>query len=150
MITIDGGLPAGEYIVNAVLAGDENYTGSDATKIFNVEKRYITVNLDDATDIKVGTPVTFTAELNETVTGDVVFTINGVNYTVAVSNADVATYTYTPLNNATLTVVATFNGNNKFNKNSSLNNLMWVEFLLTLMLQPALFMLVKMLYLTLK
>ena len=119
VITIDGGLPAGEYIVNAVLAGDENYTGSGASKTFNVEKRDITVNLDDVTDIKVGTPVTFTAELNETVTGDVVFTINGVNYTVAVSNADVATYTYTPLNNATLTVVATFNGNDKFNKNSS-------------------------------
>ena len=36
-----------------------------------------------------------------------------------VDNADSASYTYTPLNNATLTVVATFMGNDKYNSNAS-------------------------------
>jgi hypothetical protein len=67
----------------------------------------------------VGSPVTFTATLSKEVTGDVVFVINGANYTVHVVDASVATFTYTPLNNATLTVVANFTGNDRYNSKVS-------------------------------
>ena len=37
-VTIQGGLGAGDYIINAVLAGDKNYTGSTANATFKVVK----------------------------------------------------------------------------------------------------------------
>ncbi|SDA73100.1 Ig-like domain repeat protein, partial [Methanobrevibacter millerae] len=118
-VTIDSA-EFGEYIINAVLAGDENYTGSSANKTFNVIKHNITIEIKDITaPIYVGSEITIIAELNETVTGDVIFTINGANYTVHVSDDNKATYDYTPVNNKTLTVVATFVGNNKYNGNST-------------------------------
>ena len=117
-VTISGGLGAGDYIINAVLAGDKNYTGSAANATFKVVKNNVTISVNDTTvpsRIVAGTPVKFTANLNETVTGDVIFTINGANYTVHVNGKDVATYDYTPLDNSTITVIATFNGDNKYN-----------------------------------
>ncbi|MBR6023487.1 MAG: Ig-like domain repeat protein [Methanobrevibacter sp.] len=109
---------AGDYIVNAVLAGNDNYTGSNDTKSFKVVKNNVTISVNSTTvpvSIVVGSPVTFTANLNESVTGDVIFTIGDANYTVPIENKDVATYTYTPANNATIAVVATFAGNDKYN-----------------------------------
>ena len=121
-VTISGGLGAGDYIINAVLAGDKNYTGSAANATFKVVKNNVTISVNDTTvpsRIVAGTPVKFTANLNETVTGDVIFTINGANYTVHVNGKDVATYDYTPVDNSTITVVATFTGDNKYNGNKS-------------------------------
>ncbi|WP_296887139.1 Ig-like domain repeat protein [uncultured Methanobrevibacter sp.] len=119
-VTIKGGLPEGEYIISAVLAGDENYNGSNASDTFNVVKNNITITINDiTTPIVVGSEITIVAELNETVTGDVVFTINGANYTVYVDNDNKASVKYTPVNNETITVVATFLGNDKYNRNST-------------------------------
>ena len=121
-VTIPGGLGAGDYIINAVLAGDKNYTGSAANATFKVVKNNVTISVNDTTvpsRIVAGTPVKFTANLNETVTGDVIFTINGANYTVHVNGKDVATYDYTPVDDSTITVVATFTGDNKYNGNKS-------------------------------
>ncbi|WP_407431961.1 Ig-like domain repeat protein, partial [Methanobrevibacter sp.] len=113
-------LNVGNYEVIALYDGDQNYTNAHAFKSFNVIKKNLTVSLDEVTDkIQVGSPVTLTAKLNETVTGDVVFTVNGVNHTVAVSDADYITYDYTPVDNSPLTVVATFISNDKFNGNKS-------------------------------
>ena len=115
-ITIAGGLEAGDYVINAILKGNENYTGSDDTKSFKVVKYNIEIVLGDIVDpIVVDSPLMLTANLNESVTGDVVFTINGANYTVSVSDTNVATYSYTPINNATISVVARFMGNDKYN-----------------------------------
>lgn len=115
-ITIAGGLEAGDYVINAILKGNENYTGSDDTKSFKVVKYNIEIVLGDIVDpIVVDSPLMLTANLNESVTGDVVFTINGANYTVSVSDTNVATYSYTPINNATISVVAIFMGNDKYN-----------------------------------
>ena len=118
-VIIDNGLEAGEYLINAILACDEKYTGSNSTKAFSVVKNNITVTLDATTPIVVDSPVTFTAKLNESVTGDVIFTINGANYTVHIVDKNNATYVYTPVNNQTLTVVATFVGNDKYTGNFS-------------------------------
>ena len=68
--------------------------------------------------LKVGSPVNLTVNFNETITGIVIFNINGVSYTVNV-NGNNAIYMYTPVSNATLNVVATFMGNSIFNANVS-------------------------------
>ncbi|WP_405269255.1 Ig-like domain repeat protein, partial [Methanobrevibacter sp.] len=116
-------LASGNHSVVVIYEGDKNLNGNWTSATFEVEKLDIAVDLDDITDdIYVGSPVTFTARLNETVTGDVVFTINGANYTVHVSNDTVATYEYTPVNNDTLEVVATFMGNDEYNTNSTSKN----------------------------
>ena len=112
------GLAEGTYTIVAYLAGDNNYESSTAFKVFNVVKNNLTVTLSDVSTIEVGTPVTFTATLNESAKGDVIFNINGVNYTVSI-NGLTTTYTYTPVNNDTLNVVATFMGSDEFNANSS-------------------------------
>ena len=118
-VTIED-VPAGEYLINAVLAGDENYTGSIKNATFNVIKHNITISIDDvAAPIYVDSEITIVAELNETVTGDVVFTINGANYTAHVDNDNKTSVKYTPVNNETITVVATFIGNDKYNRNST-------------------------------
>ena len=110
----------GEYVVMVSYAGDKAYASKTNTTIFNVVKNNLTITLNDITgDIFVDSPVTFTATLNEIVTGTVIFNINGVNYTSIVNNADTASYIYTPVNNDTLSVFATFVGNDKFNANSS-------------------------------
>jgi hypothetical protein len=56
---------------------------------------------------------------DDNVVGDVIFAINGLNYTVFVSNADVASYEYTPVNDDMIEVVATFAGNDNYNVKSS-------------------------------
>ncbi|WP_407432058.1 Ig-like domain repeat protein [Methanobrevibacter sp.] len=118
-VTITGGLAAGKYIINAVLAGNENYTTSSANRSFEVIKNNITIDLTATSPIYAVNPVNFTATLGEKVTGDVIFTINGASYTVHVSDDNKAIYEYTPVNNETLTVVATFAGNDEYNSNST-------------------------------
>ena len=118
-ITIDKAVN-GTYVIVAVLDGDDDYYGSNATATFKVVKHDITITINDiTTPIVVGSEITIVAELNETVTGDVVFTINGANYTVHVGNDNKASVKYTPVNNETITVVATFVGNEKYNSNST-------------------------------
>ena len=121
-VTIENGLPMGTYEIVAVLDEDEYYYGSTANATFQVVKKNMTISVNATTvpvTIYVGSPVTITANLNESVTGDVVFTINGANYTVHVADSNVATIEYTPVNNDTITVVATFMGNDKYNGNVS-------------------------------
>ena len=57
----------------------------------------------------------FLVELLWALLYDVIFTINGANYTVHVNGKDVATYDYTPVDNSTITVIATFTGDNNYN-----------------------------------
>jgi TusA-related sulfurtransferase len=116
------GLGEGIYTITAVLDADQNYTGDDTSVTIVVVKNNVTITVDDVTDpanIVVGSPVKFTANLNESVTGGVIFTINGANYTVHITDANVATYEYIPVNNDTITVVATFAGNDAYNASVS-------------------------------
>ena len=115
-------LTNGTHSVVAIYAGDNNLTGNWSSRTFTVAKHNVEITVNQTTvpsDIKVGAPVTFTVNLNETVTGDVIFTINGANYTVHIVGKDIATYTYTPTNNDTIAVVATFAGSDKYNANVS-------------------------------
>ena len=119
---IFSGLGEGNYTVTAVLDGDRNYTGYSTTVTFEIVKNNVTISVNATTvpaNIYVGSPVNITANLNESVTGDVIFTINGANYTVHIADSNVATIEYTPVNNDTITVVARFMGNDKYNGNVS-------------------------------
>ena len=110
----------GSYVVDFRLDGDENYTGYDTTITINVIKKDLTINVTDVVEvIYPGKPVILKAKLNNTVIGNVIFSINGVNYTEYVDNADVVTHEYTPVNNETLTVVATFVGNDIYDSKVS-------------------------------
>ena len=111
---------AGTYNINFRLDGDQNYTGYDTSIVVYVIKNDLTINVTDIEeDICVGRPVTFKAKLSNIVTGNVIFTINGANYTEYVNNADEVTHVYTPVNNETLNVAATFIGNDMYNANVS-------------------------------
>ena len=118
--TLKNNLTFGLNDVVAIYNGDKNYTSARTMETFEIEKQNVTIDIKDITSIiYVGNKVIFNATLNETVTGDVIFTINGANYTVNVVNARFATCEYTPVNNKTLTVVATFTGNDMYNGNST-------------------------------
>lgn len=110
----------GTYVIDCRLEGDENFTGYSTSKTVQVVKNDIYLYVQEISeDIRVNAPVTFTAKLNNTVTGNVIFTINGANYTEHVDNDDKVDHIYTPSNNDTLRVVATFMGNERYNANVS-------------------------------
>ena len=110
----------GTYQLDFRLDGDQNYTGYETSKTIDVIKRDLSINLEDIGEsIYVDKPVTLKAKLSNTVKGNVIFTINGANYTEYVDNADVVTHEYAPVNNDILTVVATFEGNDMYNANVS-------------------------------
>ena len=110
----------GTYQLDFRLDGDQNYTGYETSKTIHVIKRDLSINLEDIGEsIYVDKPVTLKAKLSNTVKGNVIFTINGANYTEYVNNDDMVTHLYTPANNDTLTVYATFLGNDMYNSNAS-------------------------------
>ena len=110
----------GTYQLDFRLDDDQNYTGYETSKTIHVIKRDLSINLEDIGEsIYVDKPVTLKAKLSNAVKGNVIFTINGANYTEYVDNADVVTHEYTPVNNDVLTVVATFEGNDMYNANVS-------------------------------
>ena len=79
-VTIPGGLAEGTYLILANLAGDDNYESASDFEVFDVVKNNLTITLDEvAGPVYVGSEITFTATLNETVNGTVVFNINGID-----------------------------------------------------------------------
>ena len=90
----------GTYVIDFRLDNDENYTGSQSSTTVYVTKKDVSIEVIDIDEvIRVNDPVTFTAKLNSTVSGIVIFTINGANYTEYVNNGDMVTHLYTPANN---------------------------------------------------
>ncbi|MBP5786657.1 MAG: leucine-rich repeat protein, partial [Kiritimatiellae bacterium] len=75
-----GELPAGEYVVTAVLAGDANYLGSTDTKSFRVDK--LEPGLEaEAGETTEGEPVVVTATLGyDDCTGTVTVAVDGSEY----------------------------------------------------------------------
>jgi hypothetical protein len=94
-VTITGGLAAGNYTVSAVLQGNENYTGSKDTKEFKVVKLQseVTVNV---TDITADQSETIKVNVTDGATGQVVITVDGKDYYVAI-NGKYATLNLTTL-----------------------------------------------------
>ena len=119
-VTISGGLANATYNVIVKLDGDSNYTASETSKVIYVNKNAVSIVLDEITgSFDVGDEVTLTARFNKTVSGDVIFTVNGVNYTVSADNVDNVNYKYVPQTNGTYVVTAFYSGNDKYNANST-------------------------------
>ena len=118
--TINGGLANATYNVIVRLDGDSNYTSSGTSKVIYVIKDSVSIVLDDiSASFKVGDEVTVTARFDKSVDGDVIFNINGSNYTVKANNANTVSYKYVPQSNGTYVVSAVYSGNDKYNANTT-------------------------------
>ena len=113
-------LKAGNYNITVVYLGDDLYNSVSNSTTFTVVKENLTIILEKFyRNIYVGTRFTLMASLNKNVTGNVIFNINGVNYSVAINNTNIARYYFTPPNNTTLIVFVAFEGNDLYNSNKS-------------------------------
>ena len=117
--TINGGLANATYNVVVNLDADANYESSGTSKVIYIIKKPVSIVLDDiVSPVNVDDNVVIKAKFNDTVTGNVIFEINGVNFTVAVNGNEVS-YTYTPKVNGTYVVKAYYGGDDKFNANTT-------------------------------
>ena len=117
---IPAGLIYGNYTVIVKLNEDNNYESSQISKNIEVVKNTVSITVEDITSpVKVGDRVVITADFNKYISGDVVFTIGDVNYTVKVNNANQASYAFTPKVNGTYDVSVTYSGNDKYNSSTS-------------------------------
>ena len=90
-------LGVGNYTILVSLNGDDNYLESYNVSDFTISLNEISLELGEVTgEIFVDSKVTLHVDLSNNITGDIIFNINGMNYTVNVVDSDFAEYTYTP------------------------------------------------------
>ena len=112
----------GNYTVVVKLAGDENYYESSAADSFIVRRNNVAVTLEDVTgEILVDSPVLIHADFTENITGSVIFNINGMNYTVNITESDYAEYSWVPLEKGFVIVTASYSGNDTYYPSASSN-----------------------------
>ena len=113
-------LGAGDYTVMVYLDGDDNYLGSFNSSMFTVSLNGVSLNLDEITSpVLVDETIVLRAVLSENVSGDVVFNIGGVNYTVTVADSDAAEFNFTPVKEGNVSVIASYLGSNVHSANVS-------------------------------
>ena len=78
-------LPYGQYALEVQYSGDDKYKARTTTVTFNVNKQTTTMKATART-VKVGDNVTVNVALASDVTGDVIISVDGVNYTATVEN----------------------------------------------------------------
>ena len=110
------------YTIVVVLAEDENYLESTNMTVFTVTRTPVSITLDDIEDVFVGVPVTFHVNLTSNVTGNVIFNINGENYTVNITGSDVAEYSWIPTSDGIFNVSASYLGSEVYYPNSTLSS----------------------------
>ena len=110
-------LIVGSYNFTATWAGNDNYSNIKSEGVFKVNKidSNITVNADD---IKVGENATVTVNVPSDATGDVVITVDGKNYTVAIADGK-AVKTIADLKANDYTVTVKYDGDNNYNPNQN-------------------------------
>ncbi|WP_394296006.1 Ig-like domain repeat protein [Methanobrevibacter smithii] len=110
-------LIVGSYNFTATWAGNDNYSNIKSEGVFKVNKidSNITVNADD---IKVGENATVTVNVPSDATGDVVITVDGKNYTVAIADGK-AVKTIADLKANNYTVTVKYAGDNNYNPNQN-------------------------------
>ena len=110
----------GLYTVTVSWNGDEDYVPGYNSTQFEVEKNDIEISIDEVVeDVYVYSPVTFTAHLSANVTGKVIFRIDYRNHEVNITNSNVCSFTYVPLDTGNITVMAIFPGNSAYLSNYS-------------------------------
>ena len=111
------GLTVGEYQVTATYSGDDKYLISTNNTKFNVikAKSDIVLNIND---IVYGDDVTVVANLAKDATGNVIFTVNGVNKSAVVVDG-VASATFAGLGAGDYSVVASYAGDSNYKASNS-------------------------------
>ena len=107
-------LAAGTYAFAAAWAGDDNYNIVTENGDFKVNK------VDSAIDVAVdtidfGEDAVISVKLADDATGEVVITVNGVDYHVAIENG-VASVTVSDLKAGDYTVAVKYSGDNNYNE----------------------------------
>ena len=110
-------LAAGTYGFTAVWAGNDNYAAVDENGDFKVNKLNSTVAVN-ADDIKVGENATVIVNVSSDATGDVIITVDGKDYTVAIENGK-AVKTIADLKANDYTVTVKYAGDNNYNPNQN-------------------------------
>ena len=105
-------LKAGTYDVVAKYSGDNNYNAAVATSSFTVSKVDSTMDVT-VNDIVFGGDLTVDAVLPDDATGEVVITVNGVDYHVSIENGK-ATGTISGLAAGDYTVAIKYVGDDKY------------------------------------
>ena len=105
-------LKAGDYTVTVKYSGDNNYNAAVATSSFTVSKVDSTMDVT-VNDIVFGGDLTVDAVLPGDATGEVVITVNGVDYHVAIENGK-ATGTIGGLVAGDYTVTVKYAGDDKY------------------------------------
>ena len=105
-------LKAGTYDVAVKYSGDNNYNAAVATSSFTVSKVDSTMDVT-VNDIVFGGDLTVDAVLPDDATGEVVITVNGVDYHVAIENGK-ATGTIGGLAAGDYTVTVKYAGDDKY------------------------------------
>ena len=105
-------LKAGTYDVAVKYSGDNNYNAAVATSSFTVSKVDSTMDVT-VNDIVFGGDLTVDAVLPDDATGEVVITVNGVDYYVAIENGK-ATGTIGGLDAGDYTVTVKYAGDDKY------------------------------------
>ena len=106
------GLKADDYTVTVKYAGDNNYNAAVATSSFTVSKVDSTMDVT-VNDIVFGGDLTVDAVLPDDATGEVVITVNGVDYHVSIENGK-ATGTISGLAAGDYTVTVKYVGDDKY------------------------------------
>ncbi|WP_299526717.1 S-layer family protein [uncultured Methanobrevibacter sp.] len=106
-------LPAGSYVFSAKFAGNDNYNAEQISGNFKVNKIASAIDIS-VDDIKVGEDVTITVNVPSDATGDVVITVKGNDYTVAIVNGK-AVQTIANLGVGTYDVTVKYAGDNNYN-----------------------------------
>ena len=106
-------LKAGTYDVAVKYSGDNNYNAAVATSSFTVSKVDSTMDVT-VNDIVFGGDLTVDVVLPGDATGEVVITVNGVDYHVAIENGE-ATVTVSGLEAGDYTVAVKYAGDDNYN-----------------------------------
>ena len=110
-------LAAGTYGFTAVWAGNDNYAAVDENGDFKVNKLNSTVTVN-ADDIKVGENATVSVNVPSDATGNVIVTVDGKDYTVAIVDGK-AVKTIADLKANNYTVTVKYDGDNNYNANQN-------------------------------
>ena len=110
-------LAARTYGFTAVWAGNDNYAAVDENGDFKVNKLNSTVAVN-ADDIKVGENATVIVNVSSDATGDVIITVDGKDYTVAIVDGK-AVKTIADLKANNYTVTVKYDGDNNYNPNQN-------------------------------
>ena len=116
-------LPAGEYIVNAVVTESDKYYGNSTTATFDIVKynaEIISVVAEPLV-VPVGQNTTITVTMANVTSGSIVIEINGVNYTVPIVNKVAKLNVSLPVGND-YPVKAYFLGDSTHNATSKVGN----------------------------